>query len=981
MLRKFIEVNFLSALFFVASVQIGVAAELFTINTQNNYKINEISFVDKDQWLDSTYWSGGGWLRVGKDWQHPSEHFDATRTFVAPESGTIEINGTVKKVDLKGDGVVAYILHNETETWKKYIKGDDGKGINIKLSLNVQKGDKIRFAINRNKNMYNDSTAWNPVITYSSSNEKFDAVASFSNKQGSGNWRYERISQQNKPQITINVTEQDYRRLVADIKNAPDFEMFLLTLNEWIIDDRYLDNIFVTINDHLNRANQIAVKLSESGVNVAAELNFINTIKNKLAAKDADNSDNSNNAVGHLAEFDKTEIYVKLRLVKRSLMLSDKRLQFGELVFVKSRPTAYSHLVGQYFGWNQRPGGGIFVLERPGYSLRHRDILKSQLPQGHVLEPRLSYDAKRIIFSHVAVPEQRIDWRKLKVNEDGDCEYYYHLYEMDADGNNLRQVTSDRYDDMMPEYLPDGGVAFVSSRRKSYSRCFGPQFGSRWHSYTLHRIDKNDKGELDANKITQISFNDVNEWFPAVSNSGNLWFARWDYIDRDAVTHQNLWSMRPDGTNPEAVWGNATPTPHCVFQAKSIPNSYKIVFVASAHHSITGGPVCVLDPNVDLNSLDAIKRITPEAFPEAESRNIAEYYNSPWALGEDLFIVAYSRDKLIFEPTPNPDNALGLYLIDDKGNREVLFRDNAIGSTCPIPLAPRRVPPVIAGSKNADLAAAGLGEMSITDVYEGLGNVPRGELRQLRVVQIFPKTSAIENLPQIGVAGEENTRAVLGVVPIEADGSVKFLLPAGKPVLFQVLDKNGLAYQTMRSTTSVMPGEQISCTGCHINKITASYLPNTRPLAMSKPASKLLPTPESGRPYGFVEMVQPILDAKCISCHNEKNAEGGYDLTAKIGNKGFTASYRSLAKNKKLTPRFEQRNQIQATQPGGKTGARGSALIELLRKGHEGVKLTDYEMQRIGTWLDLNAVYYGAYDQETIKLQQKGIPIPMPKIE
>ncbi|MDR2761964.1 MAG: hypothetical protein LBB88_05135 [Planctomycetaceae bacterium] len=984
MLRKLFNAAIFVLPFFTAIVQNNFAAEPFTVGTPEKYKIDEISYQNKEQWLNSTFWSDSSWLRIGKNWQHPSEYSDAARTFETPESGNVNISGNVKKIDLNGDGVIAYILHNKTQVWKNFINGNDNSGLNPQLSLNVKKGDKIRFVINRNKNIFNDSTTWSPVVTYPSTGKIFDSTESFSNKQGNGNWRYEKITPQNhQPRtITINLTEQNYHKLTANLKNTPDFNLFLLTLNEWIIDDSYLDNIFVTINNHLNRAKEIANKLSESGINVAQELKLLDSIQDSIQDKIQDkiSTQNQNRTENFNRESIK-EIYIKTRLLKRSLIFSDPRTNVGEILFVKSRPTAYSHLVGQYFGWNQRPGGGIFALERPGYSLKHRDILKSQLPLGHVLEPRLSYDAKRIAFSYVATPEKRIDWRKLKVNEEGDSEFYYHLYEMDVDGNNLRQLTSDNYDDMMPEYLPDNGIAFVSTRRKAYSRCFGAQFGSRWHSYTLHRIDKNEQDNYDSNKITQLSFNDVSEWFPAVANSGHLWFARWDYIDRDAVTHQNLWSIRPDGTNPEAVWGNASPKPHCMFQAKSIPNSDKIVFIASAHHSITAGPVCVVDPNVGLNSLDAIRRVTPEPFPEAESKNINEYYNSPWALGEDLFLVAYSRDKLRFEPTPNPDNALGLYIIDDKGNREVLYRDSSIGSTCPIPIVARKVPPIINGSKNAALAEAGLGEMSITDIYEGLGDVPRGTLKELRIVQIFPKTTVVVNSPQVGVAGEENTRAVLGVVPIEADGSVKFLIPAGKPILFQVLDENGFAYQTMRSTTSVMSGEQISCIGCHKNKMMASDLPASRPIAFSRPASRLRATPESGRPFGFVETIQPILDSKCVSCHNEKKAEGGYDLTSRVGKNGFTASYLSLSRDKKLTPRFEERNQIQETTPGGKIGAKGSGLIKLLKSGHADVKLTDYELQRIGTWLDLNAIYYGAYDQESIKLQQKGKPIPMPKFE
>jgi hypothetical protein len=762
--------------------------------------------------------------------------------------------------------------------------------------------------------------------------------------------------------------------------------MFPLVLSEWLLDDLQLSkfqqqqqteqhaNLLTAISNHQKRLTEI----------LSRQTLIQNPEREKLLASFSALREQAEKET-HKETLSETELqllYLKTRLMKRSAMFADPRTRFGELLFVKSRPTAYSHLVGQYFGWNQRPGGGIFVLEQPGTSLKHRDLLQDKLPSGHVLEPRLSYDAKRIAFSHVAVPEQRIAWQSLDVNEKGNGEYYYHLYEMEIDGTNLRQLTDVKYDDMMPEYLPDGGLAFVSTRRQAYSRCFGSQFGKRWHSYTLFRTGTDTQGLPDAKDVTQISFNDVSEWFPAMSPSGLLLFSRWDYIDRDAVTHQNLWSMRPDGTNPAAVWGNATPKPHCMFQAKPILDTNKIVFIASAHHSVTAGPICVVDPSVDANSLDAVTRITPGAFPEAESMNIPEYYNSPYPLGEDLFLASYSRDKLIFEPRPNPDNALGLYLLDNRGNREVLYRDTKIGATCPLPITPRIVPQSIASNKNETLASQGLGEMNITNIYEGLGNnVKAGSIKKLRIVQIFPKTTVVSNSPRIGVAGEENTRAVLGTVPVEADGSARFLIPAGKPIMFQALDENGFAYQTMRSTTSVMSGEQISCVGCHENRVSAVPLQRNLSIALTKPASRIQETPESGRPYGFVEMVQPILDARCVSCHNDKKPEGGYNLSRTLGKNGFTASYTALCRDPKMIPRYEQRNQIQQSEPGGNIGAIGSGLIRLLRKKHADIELTPEELRRIGTWIDLNAVFYGTYDSSQLSLQQHGKPIPMPEFE
>ena len=173
----------------------------------------------------------------------------------------------------------------------------------------------------------------------------------------------------------------------------------------------------------------------------------------------------------------------------------------------------------------------------------------------------------------------------------------------------------------------------------------------------------------------------------------------------------------------------------------------------------------------------------------------------------------------------NARNALGIYLLDANGNRELIYRDPDIGSTNPCPLVSRPAPPAISSPLPA--SAEPVGEMFLTDVYAGLGEVARGSIKELRIVQILPKTTNIADSPRVGLAREENARAILGTVPVDADGSAHFVVPALKPLLFQALDENGFAYQTMRTITYVQPGERVACFGCHESRQTA---PANRPM-------------------------------------------------------------------------------------------------------------------------------------------------------
>ncbi len=674
--------------------------------------------------------------------------------------------------------------------------------------------------------------------------------------------------------------------------------------------------------------------------------------------------------------------YLRAHALRRKISLDNPLMQFGKLIFCKRVATSYSHLVMQYYGWRARPGGGIFVLERPGYSFAAHDIFKGALENGSVLEPRLSYDGRRTVFSFVE--DAGKDYDPLQLNNDVD-EGFFHIYESNVDGTSLRQITQGPYDDLMPAYLPDGGIVFSSTRREGYARCFGPQFSPRWHVYALHRMDAN------GGNLRPISFHDTNEWFPAVSNEGLILYSRWDYIDRDAVTHQTLWATRPDGTNPVSIWGNATEKPHCTFQIQPIPNSTKVVFTASAHHSITAGPIVVVNPEMGNNGQEALTRITPGIpFPEAETRDIKEYYEAPWPLSEKYFLASYSPWPLAWEPEPNLPHALGIYLVDVYGNRELIYRDPVIGSTNACPLAPRPVPPIVPSLLPHD--SSDQGEVIIADVYQGLNDIARDTIKEIRVIQIFPKSTPVGGTPPIGLAAEENGRAVLGEAPVEADGSVHIAVPARKPILFQLLDDNGMAYQTMRSVTYLQPGERISCMGCHENHMKAPL--NKVSAATPRPASQLTPKAFENEPFSYVRVVQPILDEHCVRCHSGPDPKGQKDLTREPLN-GFTKSYWALCGDKDfagantnpetaaaaLVPRFGMRNQVQMTPPGGLYGSRGSRLLAMLRAGHHDVHLEQDEFRRLALWIDCNAIFYGVNLPDDQARQLQGEPLTMPRLQ
>jgi hypothetical protein len=352
-------------------------------------------------------------------------------------------------------------------------------------------------------------------------------------------------------------------------------------------------------------------------------------------------------------------------------------------------------------------------------------------------------------------------------------------------------------------------------------------------------------------------------------------------------------------------------------------------------------------------------------------------------LSETYFIAAYSYDALVGEPTWNRANLFGLYLVDAFGNKELLYRDLNIASLWPTPLRARPRPaqiPLLA----ADPSPKKEGTFFLQDVYASWPTLPREPITQLRIVQVLPKSTPHANAPMVGLANASPGKQVLGTVPVEPDGSAYFSAPAGIPLCFQALDARGQAVQIMRSLTYLQPGEQASCIGCHERRDTASA-PSGAPLALRRPPSEIRPGPDGSNPFSYPLLVQPVLDRKCVSCHRAGKAEGNVVLTGEPQGT-YTVSYQHLAPRVSFSAwagkpgDFRQVNQEPMTAPNF-FGARGSRLMQDLLAGHQGVTLAPEEIERLVTWMDANALFYGTFELADQAKQQAGQRIAGPKIQ
>ncbi len=720
-----------------------------------------------------------------------------------------------------------------------------------------------------------------------------------------------------------------------------------------------------------------AGELRDAGVDTSKEIQEIKA----LAARLAPSPSTSN----HPAR------YLEARRIQRRLALANPLLDFETLLFTKRIPPSFNHMSDQYYGWWSKPGGGIYLLR----NFKGQDapvetcITTSFQAAGSFLRPTLSYDAQKVLFAwckyYPSLAAEPNKLNKANVPEDA----FYHLFEMNLDGSNVRRLTHGKYDNFDGRYLPDGRIVFLSTRRGQsiqagrdsaiqtqaqsdlpdiYVRCGGgPERPVA--VYTLHTMD------ASGGNLCAISPFEMFEWTPEIAQDGSIIYSRWDYIDRDNMPYMGLWATGPDGANPRLVYKNYTKAPHCVFEAKPVPNSHKLVFTASAHHSQTMGSLVLLDPSAGNEGASPITRLTPEIpFPEIEEWP-KTYYTSPWPLSERFHLVAWGSEGATvagpagwdrWHAVQRPANGMSLYLLDAGGNRELLTADLQFSCTDPMPVRSRPLPPAMASPVHWDQNKEG--RFLLSDVYQGLKTVRRGDIKALRLIAIPPKTHPTMNAPNLGLTADDPGKCVLGTVPVEADGSAYFRAPAGVILFFQALDARGIALQTMRSVAHVQPGQTVGCVGCHENR---AYAPPQKPLlAMARAPSRIEIGPSGSWPFRFDQLVQPVLDKSCVSCHNPGSAD---KLAAKFDLRPVKA-YETLV-------RFGKTSLSSQVLAGYRRGysierdgiADRSELLAVLTnpQGHHGLQLGPDAIERMIVWMDAYAQRLGSFsaDQEQRMIQ------------
>ncbi len=705
-------------------------------------------------------------------------------------------------------------------------------------------------------------------------------------------------------------------------------------------------------------------------------------------------------------------LFEKVYMLQREIAFANPLLDFDKILFIKRNPPAYAHMVDQYLGITQHPGGGLYVLDGAFTdTVQVRDVLADstvengrlqgkKLEPGSFLSPDLSFDGEKILFAFTELKEiwtmestrtkGKLRWSYK--DTDWSVENTFHIFSVNADGSNLQMLTDGPFNDFDPCFIPDGRIAFISERRGGQGRCHPRRNAT---NYVLHSMLP------DGSDIVPLSYHETNEWSPSINNQGEIVYSRWDYVDRDVTAGEYPWVTKPDGRDARAIHGNYDKARmgQTEFDAMAIPNTDSLYLATlSQHHNSSYGSIARFDSSVwdYQDEKNALMYFTPDSG----SGHGDGTYATPWPLGENYTLAVFSplapgywngldKDGPPFE-TPVKH---GIYVLDAFGNKILVYRDKEISLHSPIPFRSRPTPPRMPhmtkyayppDMQNMEAQPDKMSTVAVMNVYNSLFPMPEGrKIKALRVVQLYPKPTIGQDNPNIGYATMMNARTSMGTVPVEEDGSVHFLMPPKIPVYFQALDKDGLAVQSMKSAVYTHPGEMLSCQGCHEPKVDPVNAQPKMPMAMKRAPSELKPDVNGEEPVNFARLVQPVLDAKCVECH-AKN-EKAPDLSGKT-KRGWSEAYKNLEPyawyvSGRRASKTKDAHQWEAGSRSipGENGAYVSKLYKMLTTGShkDKVQLTDEEMDRLTLWMDLNSPFLGAYDDQR---QQANGELVVPKL-
>ncbi|MGH2570810.1 MAG: hypothetical protein ACRDGR_06270 [bacterium] len=467
-----------------------------------------------------------------------------------------------------------------------------------------------------------------------------------------------------------------------------------------------------------------------------------------------------------------------------------------------------------------------------------------------VSDPCVSFDGKRILFS-------------LRPPGASDR----NIWEIDADGSNLRQVTSGGGHDFDPLYLPDGKILFTSSRAGEMDEY------NHSPSEHLHRCNPDGSG------LERISFNQSDDFDPTLLPNGRVAYTRWDHFG--TFNRFPLFATNPDGTGTFHHFG---PHNRNFFHLQPTGDG-RLIAIESTMINEDAGPIALLkpeqgpadppNPDYDLHWDVLTANVNNDGEPWGHGA-----FKYPHPLGQNRFVASYTLPAATEDEV---DYALYTFTLAQEGagtpadpatlsirDLTFLYNDTSTNEYDAQLIAPHTPPPVVPSTVDYGKTT---GVFLAQDVFnrgtsDGQETPQRGadSIDQIAVIAARP---TMQGESGDFSANEFEKRALVGFAPVQSDGSFKIEIPSDTPISFATLDNLGRGFVTKRTHLWVRPGEEFTrCVGCHEDRTTGDPVPtNPNPIAAGLPPTDLNVDRADWTIIDYENDLGPIVESKCASCH------------------------------------------------------------------------------------------------------------------
>jgi hypothetical protein len=569
-----------------------------------------------------------------------------------------------------------------------------------------------------------------------------------------------------------------------------------------------------------------------------------------------------------------------------------------------------------------QPGARLVTLTPPSADGRLEVLTKStaalNFDSADIMSYDLSFDAKAVVFS-----------AKLDSND------RFHLYSMNLDGTDLKQLTAGDDDYVYPIYVPGQKILFMTSKSVEAN---ASQFRDEYERQTTAQVGTIN---LDGSAETLGPRNVSHRVSPALLPNGRVLYTEWRHMGM--VNDGHLRMMNEDMTGMREAFGgedggNGGTNSYLkarVVQTTTTNGSTDIQLVAigtSRDRTLQAGKLLL----VNLNGSEQLSRFTDLSPLVPGDRKpsplgVGRFYDAE-VIGnpnDQKFLVSWADGPVESEilGMAGSNANFGLYVYSGKTQtRSPIFDDPAYWDVLARPIKARTEPaPTSSPISGTSTTLAAL------NVYESsLATIPPGSIAKVRLIEGF---SGEEGIRTFG-STEFDGQSLYGEVPINPDNSFAAKVPGNVPFHMQVIDKFAMSIVNESIWISGRAGEQRVCGGCHEDRAKqTSIAPGVQEALLRGAVDLDTPRPmrlSTDYSYGAIKgvpwdlAIQPTLTAKCAACHDGD--------ASKPGNPSYTVMDRTTMTSQTFT--FDLRGDKLAVTVGEKmSGDFSASYISLMGLG------------------------------------------------